>query len=508
MKKTINFRPLFYCFLALFGAILFAKHIFLSDWLAISIFTLIIIVISTLCLLRKKFKVLIAILIFIVLGFGLYTVDMFSFNVQTFQENSAIAARVDGTPTRSGAKQTAILENVSVNGEKLNEKIYLVQYGAPYLSAGDKVVVIATPKPISPLTKDEKVQSFYYKNGCAYTASASGDDVILIGNSKTFNETVQSSVKEKLLENMSEENAGVAFAMLFGDKSGLNAETKYNYQISGISHILAVSGLHVGILICAIVWLLKKLKSKNWITILIVSTLLVFYCYLCGFSASVVRASIMGICLLVSNSLGKRYDSLSAIGLAGLLILIFKPLYAFDVGFQLSFGCVIGIAIFYRSVYNFLRKPVKKFVLPNFLAKPLATTISAQFLILPVLISTFNGVSFFSIFLNIIIIPIFTVAFIVNLIATPLVFISGFFGNLFWFSNLLMNFIGEIASAVSSLSWSIIPNFKFAFSTFVCFFALMFICSRMFFAKRTTKILISLPIASCSALIIGLLQLS
>ena len=508
MRKTINFRPLFYCFLALFGAILFAKHIFLSNWFAVALLSVIIVALSTVCLLRKKFKILIAILLFIVLGFGLYTVEMFSFNVEPFHENSTIVARVDGEPTTNKTTQQVVLENVSIDGKEISEKIYFVQYGAPYLSAGDKVVIAsAHPKRISPLTKEGKVQSYYYKHNCAYTASASGKDVIVVGNSKTPNEVVQSAVKEKLLQNMSQENAGVAFAMLFGDKSEINAETKYNYQISGISHILAVSGLHVGLLIGALVWVLKKLKSKNWLTLIIVSALLIFYCYLCDFTPSVVRASIMGICLILSNLFGKKYDSLSAIGLSGLLILVFKPLYAFDVGFQLSFGCVIGIAIYYRSVYAFLRKPIKKFVLPNFLAKPLATTISAQFLILPVLISTFNGVSFFSIFLNIIIIPIFTVAFLVNLIATPLVFISGVFGNLFWFSNLLMNFIGEIARGVSSLSWSIVPNFKFAFSAFVCFFALMFICSRMFFAEKKTKLLISLPILSAFVLTIPLLVL-
>ena len=506
MRKTINFRPLFYCFLALFGAILFAKHVFLTNWVAIGFLIAIIVAVFTVCFLRKKLKILIAILLTIILGFGLYTIEMFSFNVKTFHENSTIVARVDGTPSTSGTRQYVVLENVSVNGEELSEKIYFVQYGAPYLSAGDTVVITSVhPKPISALTEDEKVQSYYYKQNCYYTASASGQNVLVLGNSKHPNEVVQSAVKEKLLQNMSEENASVAFAMLFGDKSEINSETKYSFQVSGISHILAVSGLHVGLLISVLVWILKKLKSKNWLTLIIVSTLLILYCYLCDFTPSVVRASIMGICLILSNLFGRKYDSLSAIGFAGLLLLIFKPLYAFDVGFQLSFGCVIGIAIYYRSVYNFLRKPIKKFVLPNFLAKPLATTISAQFLILPVLISTFNGVSFFSIFLNIIIIPIFTVAFTVNLIAVPLVFISGVFGNLFWFSNLLMNFIGEIAKGVSSLTWSIIPNFKFAFSAFVCFFALMFICSRMFFAEKKTKLLICLPILSAIVLTISLL---
>lgn len=505
MKKLINFRPLFYCFLALFGAILFAKQVFLSNIVSIILFILIIVAICVSCILRKKPKILISILLFICLGFGLYTLEMSAFNPPNLPQNATVVARVDGTPSTYGTRQYVVLTDVSVNGEKISQNVYLYQFGAPYLSAGDKVAFSGTLKPISALNKEEKVQSNFYKNNCYYTATKSSEsELIVVSSNPTLAETVQEAVKTKLLQNMSEENASVAFAMLFGDKSGIDQETKYNYQISGISHILAVSGLHVGILIGVVYWLLKRLKLKNWISILIISCLLAFYCYLCGFTPSVVRASIMGICLILANSIGRKYDSLSSIGFAGLLILLFKPLYAFDVGFQLSFGCVIGIAIFYKSVYNFLRKPIKKFVLPNFLAKPLATTISAQFLILPVLISTFNGVSFLSIVLNIVVIPVFTVAFIVNLIATPLVFIWSGFGSLFWFSNLIMNFIGKIASGVSSLKWTIIPNFKFAFSAFVCFFALMFICSRMFLVKSKTKVVSSCLLFSISSFIISM----
>lgn len=509
MKKIVNYRPLFYCFIALFGAILFAKYVFLSDWLAISLFVILIILITTIGILRKAFKNTLCILLLILLGLFSYSVEMNYFSQPSFPNETVFVGRVSGSTSTYGINQYVILEDVSVDGKEINQNVYLYLYGAPYLSSGDKIALVAKLSPISTFNKYGNVQTSFYKNNCYYTATKkSGTEITILGNNQKLNEKIQTAVKEKLLLNMTEKNANLAYAMLFGDKSDLDYQTKYDYQTSGIAHVLAVSGLHVGIVVSVLYWILKKLKAKNWVILLVIIPILIFYGYLCGFSASITRATIMSICLLVALCFGKRYDSLSAIGLAGLIILLFKPLYAFDVGFQLSFGCVIGIAIFYKSVYKFLRRNIGKFVLPNFIAKPLATTISTQFLILPVLISTFDGVSFLSIFINILIIPIFYVTFVITFISTPLIFISGFFGNFLWFSSLLMEFIGTLANFVSSLTWSIIPNFKFTFSAFVCFFALMFVLSRLVFLKQKTKLLTSLALISISSLIIGLLQLS
>ena len=99
MKKIINFRPLFYCFLALFGAILFAKHIFLSNWVVIAVFFLIVFAIVTTCFLRKKLKILVAILAFIFLGLGLYGLEMSFFSQPKIPNGSTLYGRVENVST-------------------------------------------------------------------------------------------------------------------------------------------------------------------------------------------------------------------------------------------------------------------------------------------------------------------------------------------------------------------------------------------------------------------------
>lgn len=508
MKKIINFRPLFYCFLALFGAILFAKYVFLSNWVVISVFLIIVGAIFITCTLRKKFKILVAILCFIFLGFGLYAVEMSYFGKTKIENDSYLSGTVENISTYDKLNYV-VLSNIKISNESIPTNVRLTFYGAPYLSEGDEIALLANFKSVNGLNSEGNINVSLYKNNCYNTATkVSSTTIEILGNNKTLDQKFRETIKDSLLKNMSEENANITYAMLFGDKSGIDETVRSNFQISGIAHILAVSGLHVGLVAGILAWIMKKLKAKNWLNLLITAAILIFYCYLCGFSPSVVRATIMSICMLLTTCLGKKYDSLSAIGLAGLILLLIKPLYAFDIGFQLSFGCVIGIAIFYKSVYSFLRKPIKKFVLPNCIAKSLAVSFSAQFLILPVLINCFDGVSFLSIFANLIIIPIFTVAFTAAFIATPLTLISNFFGNIFWLSNLLLTAIKEIAGWIALQTWSVIPHFKFAFAAFVNFFTLMFVSSRLFFAKRKTKLLICLGIVCSTTLVVGLLQLA
>ena len=504
MKKIANYRPLFYCFIALFGAILFAKHIFLSNFLVIAIFIILIFAITALGICKKAFKSTICVLLFICLGIFGYAIEINSFSAKHFGQDTVVYGHVGTGSVTYGTRQYVILENVKVGAEKISQNVYLTIYGAPYLSPGDEIVTTATLNPISPLDEEQDVQTSYYKNNCYY-AGTNSSEIIILESNQTVSEKVQSKVKNKLLQNMSEQNANIAFAMLFGDKSDIDSETKYDYRTSGIAHILAVSGLHIGIVVGFLYWILKKLKAKGWLKIVVIIPILIFYGYLCNFSPSVIRAIIMSSCLLIASCFGKRYDSLSAIGFAGLLILIFRPLYAFDVGFQLSFGCVIGIAIYYRSVYKFLRKPIGNFVLPNVIVKPLATSLSAQFLILPVLISTFDGVSFLSVFINLLVIPIFNIAFILTFISAPLIFIFGFMDNVLWFSSLLMNTIGSLANFIAAQSWSVIPNFKLAFASFVCFFVLMFSLSRLYLVDKKAKLISSVGLTTLNCFVFGFL---
>ena len=141
------------------------------------------------------------------------------------------------------------------------------------------------------------------------------------------------------------ETASLLTALLLGDKTMLEEDTKAKYQDGGILHILTVSGLHVSLLGTAALTLGKKTYLPPWLRSLLSAVLVLLYWKLCGAGMSAGRAAIMFFCLTAAPLLGRSYDSLSALSLAGILLLWNSPLLLFQAGFQLSFGAILGIQL-------------------------------------------------------------------------------------------------------------------------------------------------------------------
>lgn len=153
---------------------------------------------------------------------------------------------------------------------------------------------------------------------------------------------------------LGEESFSVLSGILFGDKAYMDEELYDQFQTNGISHILAVSGLHVSLLYSG---LEKLLKNRKNIFLDLISIFLI-YCYaaLAGFSTSVIRASVMTILKIVSVRLKRRYDSVCAATFTGMIFLLIRPYLLFDSGFQLSFAAAysMGVALPYIQT-KFLR---------------------------------------------------------------------------------------------------------------------------------------------------------
>jgi competence protein ComEC len=137
-----------------------------------------------------------------------------------------------------------------------------------------------------------------------------------------------------------------------GQKSHLSGATKQYFSTSGASHILAVSGLHVGIIFMAISLLLRPLTPIRWtlkIQQLLVITLLWGYAFLCGLPPSIVRAVTMFSVGALGVIVHQQSQSLNNVCFTAFAMLLYNPNYLFDMGFQLSFSAVIGILLYVNS---------------------------------------------------------------------------------------------------------------------------------------------------------------
>ena len=144
---------------------------------------------------------------------------------------------------------------------------------------------------------------------------------------------------------LGEKNGATASAMVLGQKKGMDSEVKALYQGAGISHLLAISGLHLSLIGAGLFGLLKKVRLPVALSAGISTWILIVYAQLTGMGISTRRALVMFLLFLAAGLLKRTPDLPTSLAVAALLLLVPKPQRILDAGFQLSFSAVLGIAV-------------------------------------------------------------------------------------------------------------------------------------------------------------------
>ncbi len=249
-----------------------------------------------------------------------------------------------------------------------------------------------------------------------------------------FADQINFQIKKNIDKSFNKENSAILKGLLLGDKQDIEDEIKQDFQTTNISHILAISGMHISYIIIGIQLLFQKWLGKRKTKIITIS-FLILYILITGFSASTFRATIMGILLMSSSLFYRKNDIWNAIAISIFFILIYNPFLILDIGLQLSYLGTVGIILFQKVVLSKLRqiKLKKESKLFDNIKKILSVTISAQIMIFPVMIYYFHTVGTYFLIANllvsIIIGPIVVVSFIficLSLICFPLIKIIKF----------------------------------------------------------------------------------
>jgi len=246
------------------------------------------------------------------------------------------------------------------------------------------------------------------------------------------------------------ESAGILMGVLFGEKTGINEETILDFQESSLAHILAVSGSNVSYIILGIVFILNKFNmQKRWAYFITVFILLLFM-VITGFTASVTRACIMGIILLLSKITYRKLDFWNSIAIAVLINLIFNPYVINDIGFILSYCGVIGIILFGKNVDDILTKMKMNSKIVNLIS----ITLAVQIVLIPIIMLNFNILSFTFILSNLLAIPLIGIITILGFIVLIISFISMTLANfLAMFLNVFIKLLILIAEACSDITF-------------------------------------------------------
>lgn len=215
---------------------------------------------------------------------------------------------------------------------------------------------------------------------------------------------------------MSEKDASIMKAMVLGNKEGLDRDSKRLYQQSGISHILAISGLHISLLGMGLYRWLRRVRLPALPAALLSVVMMILYGDMVGMSSSAYRAIFMFALKMAAEALHRTYDMMTALAMAAVGILAEQPLYIFHAGFLLSFGAIIGIGCMLevlktdtKQIYRNKKKQKRSEYLKNLgyyrVREGLLVSGSIFLIHFPIQLSFFYEFPIYSFFLNILILP-------------------------------------------------------------------------------------------------------
>ena len=493
-ERWFNYRPLCLIFTFLLLGSVFSFY--LTNHAAFSIIMMVLVAgaLLLLSIIKKKPKYFLIPLISFIFGVSAYHLAISSFKNTIDYTPSTVQARIYAISNEKDGMIMVEADSCVFDGNKVNDNIKIFIYDNDGLFDKIEVGSIVEFVPYRFYESDlfffETPSSSLYANDLKYTASALIDDVKYLKTDKTVAEHIKGKIKDNLTLGLTNENAEIAYSALFGDKD-LLSDKQYNaYKLSGVAHLLAVSGLHVGIIVEVISKILNFRKSKKWWKFGIVATLLLMYTHLCGYSVSIIRASIMSLILMISQILGKEYDPFNSISLAGIVIFAINPLCVFDPAFLLSFACVIGITMLYMPIENAL---LKTKISPK-IVKSLAMSLSTTIAIVIIMAYYFRTLNIISIIANVILIPIFTIGFTIVFAVSFVSFFIPYLSYILYPVNYIFNSINIVATVLGNLSISNFNTIRFNYIAIIIYFVFLLFLGRFCTAKYQYKVISSLSI--------------
>lgn len=205
-------------------------------------------------------------------------------------------------------------------------------------------------------------------------------------------------LKEIYQKSLDKEASGMMITMVLGDKELLSAETKRRYQIAGLLHITAISGLHISVIGMTLYRVLRRFGMGFTTAAVCTGTIMYGYGVMVGMGTSVQRAILMFILLLVAPVMGRSYDTLNALGAAAIFLLWDNPYLLWDAGFELSFAAILGVAWVGKSK-SFGRSRLEKF------CEKIYINVAIQLTTLPLVAWYYYEIPIYALLMNLLILP-------------------------------------------------------------------------------------------------------
>ena len=285
---------------------------------------------------------------------------------------------------------------------------------------------------------------------------------------------------------------GIAEALLIGYKEDLDKDVVQAYSNTGVVHIIAISGMHLGLIYAVLVWIFLRLpliKKSTAIRVVTILTCLWLFSLITGGSASVLRSAVMFTCILIGKEFFKQSSIYNSLAASAFLLLCYDPFLLWDVGFQLSYCAVVGIVWLQKPIQNLFYSKHKPL---QYLWQMCSITIAAQVLTLPICIYYFHQIPTLFLITNLICVPLSTVILFAEILLIFLSSISVVGALLGKFIYVLTWFMNFIIDKCNNLPLSLIDKIYATPTTTAVLYLFVFAAAAGFLQFNKKLIMISL----------------
>lgn len=248
----------------------------------------------------------------------------------------------------------------SIDGEEYEEKALLnCEYNSGFQVGYEIVLRGAAVTSLAAYPEDEAYDLLSEGIVLSVVSENENDSAVVSKNNLSFSDkckSLNSLCSAKLKNSIKGDGGKLAAAMLLGDKSAIPSYVYRDFSRSGLSHYLAVSGLHVSIITGVVSFILLNLRIKHSYRNLLIALFAIGYLCILGFPISAVRSVAMLLTVFIAYSLGDSSDALNALGLAAAMLTVINPCVVFDKSFILSFCATLGIVVFMPVFYSLISK--------------------------------------------------------------------------------------------------------------------------------------------------------
>lgn len=312
---------------------------------------------------------------------------------------------------------------IEYDNKQYTESVIVTTDGKDDIRRGDKINVSGKLKCYEEPSNEGQFDSKAYYSSIGFRYKLSANNLCIIERCNNHFVNWLEAFKEKMLlsyDRLCDSNdAGFFKALVLGDKATLDEGIKQMFQDAGISHILAISGLHISIIGMFLYKLLRRCNCSHMISSIVGSIMIITFGIMIGNGLSATRAIVMFLLSIWAITIGRNYDILTATTIAGIILLLKYPLIILNCGFLLSFAAILGIVLMYPVIMKVFETIVENLVehktiqyVTKLVIEGFAVSISINIFTLPIVLYYYYQFPTYSIILNFLVLPLMPIVII------------------------------------------------------------------------------------------------